>query len=131
MIKQKIMVCVTEQKTCERLIKKGIELTKDNDTEIFVLHVATKDIKVIEDPRAAEELEYIFEESKKYGASVTVLKYNDILKTLSKFAIENDIDYMILGETRLQNEKDSVIFKLRKELGTTKTKIEVVPLKSN
>ena len=38
---------------------------------------------------------------------------------------------MILGETRLQNEKDSVIFKLRKELGTTKTQIEVVPLKSN
>ena len=117
MIKQKIMVCVTEQKTCERLIKKGIELTKD--------------IKVIEDPRAAEELEYIFEESKKYGASVTVLKSNDILKTLSKFAIENDIDYMILGETRLQNEKDSVIFNLRKELGATKTQIEVVPLKSN
>ena len=55
----------------------------------------------------------------------------NILKTLSKFAIENDIDYMILGETRLQNEKDSVIFKLRKELGTTKTQIEVVPLKSN
>ena len=40
-------------------------------------------------------------------------------------------DYMILGETRLQNEKDSVIFKLRKELGATKTQIEVVPLKSN
>ena len=85
MIKQKIMVCVTEQKTCERLIKKGIELTKDNDTEIFVLHVATKDIKVIEDPRAAEELEYIFEESKKYGASVTVLKSNE--KSLTVFFI--------------------------------------------
>lgn len=130
MIKQKIMVCVTEQKTCERLIKKGIELTNNSDTEIFVLHVATKDIKVIEDPKAAQELEYIFEESKKYGASVTVLKSNDILKTLSKFAIDNNIDYIILGETRLQNEKDSVIVKLKKELINTKTKIEVVPLKS-
>ena len=130
MIKQKIMVCVTEQKTCERLIKKGIELTNNSDTDIFVLHVATKDIKVIEDPKAAQELEYIFEESKKYGASVTVLKSNDILKTLSKFAIDNNIDYIILGETRLQNEKDSVIVKLKKELINTKTKIEVVPLKS-
>ncbi len=131
MINQKIMVCVTEQKTCERLIKKGIEITQSKDTEIFVLHVATRDIKVIEDPKSAEALEYLFEESKKYGASVTVLKSNDILNTLSKFAIENDIDYMILGETRLQNEKDSVIFKLKQELSSTKIKIEVVPLTSN
>ncbi len=131
MIKEKIMVCVTEQKTCERLIKKGIELTNNGDTEIFVLHVATKDIKVIENPKAAEALEYIFEESKKYGASVTILKSNDILKTLSKFALDNKIDYMILGETRLQDEKDSVIVKLKKALANTNTKIEIVPLKSN
>ena len=70
-------------------------------------------------------------DNKSYIFSVTFLKSNYILITLSKFSIENDIDYMILGETRLQNEKDSVIFKLRKELGATKTQIEVVPLKSN
>ena len=125
---EKVMVCVTEQKICERLIQNAIELLPNKEIEIFVLHVALKDIKVIEDPQAAQALEYLFEKSKSYGASLTVLKSSDIRHTLLKFAVDNDIDYMIMGETRLQNEKDSVIFKLKADLANTTTKIKVVPV---
>lgn len=128
---EKVMVCVTEQKICERLIQNAIELLPNKEIEIFVLHVALKDIKVIEDPQAAQALEYLFDKSKSYGASLTVLKSNDIRHTLLKFAVDNDIDYMIMGETRLQNEKDSIIFKLKSDLANTKTKIKVVSTTEN
>ncbi len=128
---EKVMVCVTEQKICERLIQNAIEILPNKEIEIFVLHVALKDIKVIEDVQAAQALEYLFEKAKYYGASLTVLKSNDIRHTLLKFAIDNDIDYMIMGETRLQDEKDSIIFKLKSDLENTKIKIKVVPIKES
>lgn len=127
---QKVMVCVTEQKTCERLIKEGLNIVNNEDSEIFVIHVATKDLKVLEDNKAAEALEYLFDKSKGYGASVTVLKSNNIRETLVKFAVDNQIDYVVMGETRQQDEKDSVIFKLKNDFMYTNTKIKVVPLKN-
>lgn len=127
MKKEKIMVCVTEQKTCERLIQKGLELSRGKDNEIFVLHIAVNDTKVIEDPKAAEALEYIFEKSKAYGASVFIIKSNNIKETLLKFAVDHAIDHIIMGQTRLASEKDSVIFKLRNELVYTNVKISVIP----
>lgn len=43
-VKEKnIMVCVTQQKTCERLIKKGKELKDKIDGELHVVHVARED----------------------------------------------------------------------------------------
>lgn len=127
MKKEKIMVCVTEQKTCERLIQKGIELSESHDTEIFVLHIAVRDVKVIEDPEAAEALEYLFEKSKVYGASVSIIKSDNIKDTLLKFVIDHSINHIIMGQTRLSNEKDSVIFKLKNELAYTNVKISVIP----
>lgn len=127
MKKEKIMVCVTEQKTCERLIQKGIELSEGQDTEIFVLHIAIRDVKVIEDPKSAEALEYLFEKSKAYGASISIIKSDNIKDTLLKFVVDHSIDHIIMGQTRLANEKDSVIFKLKNELAYTNVKISVIP----
>ncbi|MDO4719699.1 MAG: universal stress protein [Peptostreptococcaceae bacterium] len=126
---EKIMVCVTEQKTCERLIQKGLELSKASSAEIFVLHIAVKNAKVIENPEAAEALEYLFEQSKEYGASVSILKSDNIKETLVDFAINNSITHIIMGQTRLSDEKDSVIFQLKKELSYTDVKISVIPAK--
>lgn len=124
---EKIMVCITEQKTCERLIQKGLELSQGKNTEIYVLHIAIKDVKVIEDDQSAEALEYLFEKSKTYGASVSVIKSDNIKDTLINFAIDHSINHIILGQTRLSSEKDSVIFKLKNELACTNVKISVIP----
>lgn len=126
---EKIMVCVTEQKTCERLIQKGLELSRASSAEIFVLHIAVRNAKVIENPEAAEALEYLFEQSKEYGASVSILKSDNIKETLVDFAINNSITHIIMGQTRLSDEKDSVIFQLKKELSYTDVKISVIPAK--
>ena len=127
----KIMVCVTEQKTCERLITKGMEYRDSTDGEIFIIHVAIRGNKVIEDEKAVEALEYLFEIAVEYDASLTVLKSNDVLKTLKDFALKNEIDLMIMGETREVKEEDSVIFKLKKEFDRYRKdiKVKVVPLK--
>ncbi len=38
-----IMVCVTKQKTCQRLIDYGKKLKKSDDDQLFVIHIAKSD----------------------------------------------------------------------------------------
>ncbi|NLM08135.1 MAG: universal stress protein UspA, partial [Clostridiales Family XIII bacterium] len=42
-----IMVCVTQQKTCERLIQYGHDLLDDADDELFIIHVAHYQFKFL------------------------------------------------------------------------------------
>ena len=37
-----VMVCVTQQKTCDRLISRGSRLTDGKKDELFVIHVTPK-----------------------------------------------------------------------------------------
>ena len=38
-----VMVCVTQQRTCDRLIKFGHDVLGDQNGELFIIHVAPKD----------------------------------------------------------------------------------------
>jgi hypothetical protein len=42
-----VMVCVTQQKTCDRLIQYGHEFLGDHKGELFIIHVAHQHIKFL------------------------------------------------------------------------------------
>ncbi len=42
MEKSKVMVCVTQQKTCERLILEGHKLIKSEEDKLYVIHVVSE-----------------------------------------------------------------------------------------
>lgn len=123
---KKILVCVTQQKTCERLILKAVALKKEFNGDIFVIHVVKDGFKFLDNPREGEAIQYLFETSKSIGADLSVLKSNDIIKCIVDFAKDKEINCIILGESH-QNRRDNFFYeKLKKMLGSD-VEIIVVP----
>ncbi|WP_053956500.1 universal stress protein UspA [Inediibacterium massiliense] len=121
-----IMVCVTQQKTCERLIRRGAQIRDQQDGELFVIHVAKEGEHFLGKSKEGDALEYLFEKSKAYGANLTVVRSHDVLTTLGELAQKNNIHLIILGES-YENEDKNVVNKLQKKLSEG-IEIEIVPV---
>ena len=105
----RVMVCVTRQKTCERLIKIGQKLVNGQDGTLNVVHVTKTGVHVLGNPDEGEALEYLFQVSKEAGADMTVLRSDNILNTLLDFAKKNQITEIVMGESPDPNSNDSII----------------------
>ena len=88
---QNILVCITQQKTCERLIRKAVELKGKTNCGLYVIHVAKNEWNFLDNASEGEALEYLFDISKSVGADLYVLKSDDIVNTIADFAKENEI----------------------------------------
>ncbi|NLW22528.1 MAG: universal stress protein [Tissierellia bacterium] len=118
MERSNIMVCVTQQKTCERLILSGYKLLKSKDDNLYVIHVVNEKERFLDNADDGEALEYLFAVSKKVGADLTVLRSRDVLKTLIEFAKNNQITHIVMGITPKDkgSNKLSVGFQLQQAL---------------
>ncbi|GFR36027.1 universal stress protein UspA [Thermobrachium celere] len=111
-----IMVCVTQQKTCERLIKKGKELRDKIDGELHVVHVAREDENFLGNSKQADAIEYLYGISKSVGADMTVLRSNDVCAAITKFATENGVGHIILGEPPKGCQQESIVDLLKESM---------------
>ncbi len=101
-----VMVCVTQQKTCDRLIRYGHDLLDAEDDELFIIHVAPKDFKILGNSEEGEALDYLYGKAIDYGANLTVLRSNNILDALVGLVDKNKITHVVLGQAgRVKNEK--------------------------
>lgn len=123
-----VMVCVTQQKTCDRLIKQGADFLGEEDGELFVIHVAKYGFNFLGNSKEGEALEYLFEKSKEYGANLTVIRSNDVPKTLKDLTEKNNITHIVLGESSETNQKNDMVKNLMKKI-KNKAAIEVIPAK--
>jgi len=98
-----ILVCVTKQKNCERLIEAASEHRREQGN-LHVLHVAKNSWNILDNSSESEALEYLFEISKSYGAEMTVLRNNNISETIAEFAKQQEIELIVLGESSNENE---------------------------
>lgn len=121
-IENNIMVCVTKQKTCEKLIQSGVKIKEDKGGKIFVIHVSSPDAKFLDNSHEGEALDYLFEISKSVGADMTVLRSTNILKTMTDFCRKKDIKIVVLGASPSDSDEDSIVSKLINDLGE---KVEV------
>lgn len=116
--KKRIMVCVTQQKSCERLILHADNIKKHESDEIHVVHVVKENWKYFGMLKESDALDYLFESSKSYGASLSVIKATDIEETLKSYAEKNKIDIIIMGESLESTAQQNMIKRLQKK--TTK-----------
>ena len=121
------MVCVTQQKSCERLIDFGVTLRTNDADELHVIHVVKENWKYFGQLEEKDALDYLFEASKSKDAALTVLKAKDIEKTLSQFADKNKITDIIMGESFEGDEQQNMINRLQEQM-TKKVKFYIVPL---
>lgn len=94
-----IMVCVTQQKTCERLIRHGHELLNGEDGELFVIHVAQYEFKFLGHEQEGEALEFLYGKAMEYGANLTVVRSNHVTDTLINLIDKNKITHVIIGQS--------------------------------
>lgn len=105
-----IMICVTGQLECERLIDYALELSEKKTGEIFLVHVSSDQRKFTD---SIDALQYLYTQAVENGASLNVLKSKNVLDTLEQFISENKIDIVIMGESREQKKENSMVDRLQ------------------
>ncbi len=104
MERKHVLVCVTGQKTCERLITEGRRLADELDAELSVVHVARKGTGLLGGVVAeAEALEYLFKVSSEHGADMAVIRSEHVVDTLVSHARKVNAALMVLGSSRETN----------------------------
>ncbi|NMA96276.1 MAG: universal stress protein [Clostridiales bacterium] len=121
----KVMVCVTRQKTCERLIKVGKNISIRREGKLKVVHVAKIGDNFLGNPDEGEAVEYLFQRSKTVGAEMTVLRADDIIGTIVDYAKKNNIDVIILGEGPSSKDDENIIKQIERRLPGVE--VRVVP----
>lgn len=126
MANNKIMVCITQQKLCNRLIEKAFKMKQKEDDELFVVHIVKENWKYFGQLKEADALEFLFESAKEYGATLSVFKAQDIEGKLADFAEKESVDMIVMGESLEASKQQNMINRLQ-----TKThknvKFEIVP----
>lgn len=113
MQREVIMVCVTKQVTCERLINYGKVIKDKFNGELHIIHVAGEGDKFLGSIAENEALEYLFRISNRAGADITVLRSSNIEETIVRFANENNITHIVLGDN---NSEEGILNKLMQSL---------------
>lgn len=115
-INENIMVCVTQQKNCERLIQRGAAIKNKLDGELYVIHVAREGVNFLGNNKEAEALEYLFDISKGVGADLTVLRSDSIVNTLVNFIENKKIEHVVLGEPPKDCKDAGIVVELQTRL---------------
>lgn len=99
MPENKIMVCVTGQKNCARLIHEGAQIATAQGGTLDVIHVATEHSAFLgsNTQQEADALQYLFHCAAEVGAQMCVLRSENALNTLVKYAKDNAITCAVLG----------------------------------
>lgn len=118
MRKNNILVCVTQQKTCERLIKQGARMKKYiHGSELFVFHVVMEGSKFLGSNSESEALEYLFSVTKVEQGSMVVTRSSSTIKSIVDFAKDNNISEIVIGEgPEGDTNEETIINKLERLL---------------
>ncbi|HCX62039.1 universal stress protein [Sedimentibacter hydroxybenzoicus DSM 7310] len=111
-----VLVCVTQQKTCEKLIEQGVKLTQEKDDNLYVIHVVNENDKFLNNFSDGEALEYLFMITKNVGAELVVKRSKDVIKSIVEYAEEMEITHVVLGSSRAKDPSNNFVTKLRKGL---------------
>lgn len=114
--RQNVLICVTRQRSCERLIRVGYERSKTTGGKPYVIHVVPLGENFLGNPKEGEALDYLFHISKQVGAEMTVLRSNEVVDVLSSFSQKHNIGIIILGEPPSSQGKSDIIRKLKNKL---------------
>ena len=92
--KPSVLVCVTGQFDCDRLIEAGFRKAAEMDVELHVLcvHTATNDLT-----QFSEEVEYLYRTAKGLGADMTVMFSDNAPRCTADFAHKINAKHLITG----------------------------------
>ncbi|MFT9496581.1 hypothetical protein [Anaerosolibacter sp.] len=100
-----VLVCVTNQKRCERLIKAGYLLAKALDSKLKVLSVqSSSQAKNLQDT----PLEYLFNVCKSLGAEMQVYWGENVNAVAMNYIRSNRVEQLVFGVPSKMNQGNFV-----------------------
>jgi K+-sensing histidine kinase KdpD len=124
-----IMICVTQQKSCERLIERGALIREGSDV-LHVVHVVKESWKYFSEMEESDALDYLYEVSKARQAQLSVIHSDDIEASLSDFAKAHQVTVVIMGESKEDSRQQDMILRLKKKISIDVT-FDIVPEMEN
>ncbi|NLY82826.1 MAG: universal stress protein UspA [Clostridiales bacterium] len=121
-----IMVCVTKQKTCERLISYGEQLKSSDEDSLLIIHVSKSDEKFLGNSKESDALKYLYNIAMERGANLIVLKSDNVKDTLARQVEENNIHKIIVGASDKKQIEGNFIKELKDNLAE-EVELIVVP----
>jgi len=94
-----VLVCVTVQKDCGRLIEAGKQAALEMGLPLKVLHVS-KNGNLLGNPDAAEAINYLFSLARQADAEMNILYENDVPRAIARYARQVQARLLILGQDR-------------------------------
>ncbi len=125
--RKRIMVCVTQQKSCRRLIEAGSALRRSEGDELHVVHVFKENWRYFGQLKESDALEYLFDAARDYGAELSVIRSGAIEETLKDYVIKNKITAVVMGESLEAQAQQNMILRLQTK-GLLKVQWLIVPL---
>jgi K+-sensing histidine kinase KdpD len=112
-----VMVCVTQQRNCDRLIQYGHSILDDDRGDLFIIHVAHYQFKFLGNSQEGEALEYLYEKAMSVGAQLVGL--------VEKYRIT----HVVLGEPGVvEAQADNLLTQFEEKI-QGRAKLLVVPQK--
>ena len=102
----KTVVCVTDQRNCDRIISAGKRIADTYKTELVVISAASSDSA--QDP---ESIEYLFSVANENKAQMAILYSDDIAKAIINFVKSNKVSYLLTGLPQKGNSITTKIWK--------------------
>lgn len=89
-----ILVCVTDQESCDRLIYAGRALAHLEEIDLKVICVRPKKA---ERWLASDEVEYLFNLAKELAAEMLVYFSENAAETIASYIRDNKVNYVLVG----------------------------------
>ena len=100
----RVLVCVTGQRSCARLIHDGAEIAAEEGASLSVVHVAKMGSNFLGSASEAEALEYLFAISKSHSADMMLLRNDDVVHTIAAHARRIGATIVVLGSDSNQRQ---------------------------
>ncbi|WP_422120727.1 universal stress protein UspA [Koleobacter methoxysyntrophicus] len=125
----RIMVCITPQPSCRRLIDRGAERAEETKGEFCAVYVNKSDY-IAKDLQQHTILQELFEYAQSLGGRVAILVGKKVYTALADFAKENGVNEIIVGRSlrsafEIRN-RDDVINPLIKQVEHSNIYVDII-----
>ena len=92
-----VLVCVTEQVQCARLIRYGRELADERNARLRVLHVRTKSETMLGNRNVSAALNQLYADARESDAEMEIISSPEVEKTICAYAADAHADALVIG----------------------------------
>lgn len=124
------MVCVTNQRSCDRLMARGTELAggADAGSRLHVVHCVETGRKFMNSAYESDAIEYLFTAAQLAGADLSLLRADNVDDALVEYAKTNGISLIILGAGSAGTDpREHIAMRLQRRLSGVM--FDIVPVK--